>query len=132
MLEHDAQLAHAPGGTGGAQGDVGDALQAIAADVHHRRKGPRQYSAQRRAVPFLAPAEPRREIAIGAPPAARVGDGPQVGPLLGRFERLLDAPRGAAAGGVTVGLADRAVLLEHLPARATYGTPHLRRFPRDA
>src|SRR5256714_4778414 len=132
VLEHDAQLAHAPGGTGMAHHEVRDALQPIAADVHDRRQRPRQYSAQLGAVPFLAPAKPWREVAIGAPPAARVGHRPQVGSILCRFERLLERRRGAAAGGVKVGLDDRAVVLEHLAAGPAYRAPHFGRFSRDA
>src|SRR5437879_2282204 len=82
--------------------------------------------------PFPAPPEPRRDVAIRATAGARVGDRPQVGPVLCRFERLLDRRRGAAAGGVKVGLDDRAIVREHLAAGAANGAPHFRRFPRDA
>src|SRR3989475_200015 len=121
VLEHDAELTDAPRGTDAAHRNVGDALQAIAADMHHGRERPRQYSAQLRAVPFLAPTEPRREVAVGVPAAARVGDRPQVGAALRRVERLLDRRRAAAAGGMKVGLDDRPVVLEHLARGAAYG-----------
>src|SRR6266566_3312115 len=88
VLEHDAELADAPRRTGAAHRNVGDALQAIAADMHHGRERPRQYSAQLRAVPFLAPTEPRREVAVGVAATARVGDGTQVGAALRGAERL--------------------------------------------
>src|SRR2546425_1268895 len=76
VLPHDAQLRDAPGGPGAGHRDVRDTLQAIAArrPVPPRRARPRQYSAQLRAVPFLAPAKSRGEIAVVMPAAARVGD----------------------------------------------------------
>src|SRR5437870_5354264 len=83
--------------------DVSGEVQVIGADVHHGPERPRQYSAQLRAVPFHAPTEPRREVAVGVPAAARVGDRPQVGAALRRVERLLDRRRAAAAGGMKVG-----------------------------
>src|SRR2546425_837220 len=80
VLPHDAQLSDAPGGPRAGHRDVRDALQAIAAGrpVPPWRARPRQYTAQLRAVPFLAPAKSRGEIAVVMPAAARVGDRPQV------------------------------------------------------
>src|SRR6266516_1133056 len=132
VLEHDAELADAPRRTGAAHRNVGDALQAIAADMHHGRERPRQYSAQLRAVPFLAPTKPRREVAVGVPATARVGDRTQVGAALRRVERLLDRRRAAATGGMKVGLDDLPIVLEHLARGAAYGAPHLWRLARDA
>src|SRR5256885_14003600 len=83
VLEHDAQLADPARGRRAGDGDIGDALQPASACVHHRGKRPRQYSAQLRAVPFLAPAEPRRELTIVVAAPGRVRDRPQVGLALG-------------------------------------------------
>ena len=61
VLPHDAQLSDAPGRPRAGHRDVRDALQAIAAGrpVPPWRARPRQYTAQLRAVPFLAPAKSR-------------------------------------------------------------------------
>src|SRR2546425_5089088 len=89
VLEHDAHLADPARGRRAGDGDIGDALQPASACVHHGGKRPRQYSAQLRAVPFLPPAEPRREltIVVGAPRRGR--DKPPVGLALGGLECLV-------------------------------------------
>src|SRR2546426_2805318 len=130
--EPDLQLADAPRASGAAHRDVRDALQAVPAHVHHRRQRPRQYSAQLAAVPLLAPAKPRRDVAVVAAAAARVGDRPQVGPGLRRLEDFVDCRGAEAAGRVEVGVDDGAPVLEHLAACDLERVPRLRRLARDA
>src|SRR5690348_2979584 len=64
VLEGDPQLPYSSRGGGARDLDLGDALEPAALDVHHRRERSRQYSAQLRGIPFLAPAKARREIAV--------------------------------------------------------------------
>src|SRR5256712_4381502 len=134
VLPHDAQLSDAPGRPRAGHRDVRDALQAIAAGrpVPPWRARPRQYTAQLRAVPFLAPAKSRGEIAVVMPAAARVGDRPQVRATPRRLERLLRRRGAATAGGVEIRFDDLPVLLEHLTRRPAHGAPHLGCLARNA
>src|SRR2546426_5913449 len=88
VLEHDAQLADPARGRLAGHFDIRDALQPATVRVHHRGKRPRQYSAQLGAIPFLAPAKPRGELAVVVAAPGRVRDRPQVGLALGRLECL--------------------------------------------
>src|SRR2546425_1236227 len=134
VLPHDAQLRDAPGGPGAGHRDVRDTLQAIAArrPVPPRRARPRQYRAQLRAVPFLAPAKSRGEIAVVMPAAARVGDRPQVRATPRRLERFLRRRGAATAGGVEIRFDDLPVVLEHLTRRPAHGAPDLGCLGRNA
>src|SRR5437879_438878 len=134
VLPHDAQLSDAPGGPRAGHRDVRDALQAIAAGrpVPPWRARPRQYTAQLRAVPFLAPAKSRGEIAVVMPAAARVGDRPQVRATPRRLERLLRRRGAATAGGVEIRFDDLPGVLEHLTRRPAHGAPHLGCLARNA
>src|SRR3989442_543678 len=100
-LDRDAQLTPRPGLAGAAALDVGDALQAVPAHVHHRRQRPRQYSAQLGRVPLLTPAEAWRDVAVVAA-APFVGHRSQIGSTARGLERLLQARRAEAARGVEV------------------------------
>src|SRR5204863_2906861 len=84
--EDDPQLADASGRRRPAHLDVGDALLPIARHLHHRRKRPRQYSAQLRRVPLLAPVQPRGDVAIVMSVAALIRDGAQVRARRGGLE----------------------------------------------
>src|SRR6266699_6492659 len=130
--EDDPQLADATRRRRPAHLDIGDALQPVTTHVHDRRKRPRQYSAQLRGVPLLAPAEPRRNVAVVASAAALVRDGAQVRARGGGLERLFDAGGAVPAGGVEVGVDQLAPIAQHRPRRRPHGIPRLRRFARGA
>src|SRR5256886_9635000 len=112
--------------------DVGDALQPAPARVHDGRQRSRQYSAQSGGVPFLAPAKPRRDVAVGVTVAGLIRDRPQVGPVAGRPERFLHGGGTGSARRVEVGLDQRALVPDDLPARGAQGIPHLRRLSGHA
>src|SRR2546422_3074578 len=131
VLEHDAQLADPARGRRAGDGDIGDALQPASACVHHRGKRPRQYSAQLRAIPFLAPAEPRGELTIVVAAPGRVRDRPQVGLALGGLECLVRSGGRESAGRVEVGVDQIAGVAEHLSPGGAQGAPHVGRLPRD-
>src|SRR2546422_10957107 len=74
VAEHDARLADPARGRLAGHFDIRDALQPAPARIHHRGKRPRQYSAQLGAIPFLAPAKARGELAVVVAAAGRVRD----------------------------------------------------------
>src|SRR2546425_8207676 len=131
VLEHDAQLADPARGRRAGDFDVRDPLQPTPARVHHRGKGPRQYSAQLGAIPFLAPAKPRRELAVVVAPAGLVRDRSQVRLALGGLERLLRARGREATGRMEVGVNQVPAIADHLPAGSAQSGPHLGRLAHD-
>src|SRR6266850_1255665 len=111
--------------------DVRDALQPATVRVHHRGKRPRQYSAQLGAIPFLAPAEPRGELAVVVAAPGRVRDRAQVGLRLGGFECLVCTGGREPAGRVEVGVDQIAAIAQHLPPGGTQRAPHVGRLAPD-
>ena len=130
--EDDPQLADPAGRRRPAHFDIGDGLQPVPSHIHHRRKRPRQYSAQLGTIPLFAPAEPRREVAVVAAAPALVRDRAQVGPRRGGLEYFFDPGGPVPARGMEVGVDQLAAVQDHLPRGRVHGVPRLWRLARDA